>query len=80
MKNKYAKLTLALLVLIVIGVALFFVLTEDNECVEHTDSNLDGVCDICGEITLFVCTDHSDENLDKKCDICDKELDRKSVV
>ena len=80
MKNKYAKLTLALLVLIVIGVALFFVLTEDNECVEHTDSNLDGVCDICGEITLFVCTDHSDENLDKKCDICDKELSSQAQI
>ena len=47
---------------------------EPTPCTEHTDSDGNLSCDICGATLEPSCTAHKDENGDKLCDLCGTEF------
>ena len=47
---------------------------EPTPCVEHTDTDGDLACDVCGAAVEPECSAHMDENADKLCDECGIEF------
>ena len=79
MKNTYAKLALTLFVLLVTCGVLFFVLKNEEKCTDHTDSDLDGICDICEDAVTLICSNHLDTNFDGLCDVCYVKIQAESI-
>ncbi len=75
-KGSFATLLSAVLVF-----ALCFALAAcggETACEEHTDTDSNGKCDICGadvEASTPPCTEHTDANYDGKCDNCGTEVE-----
>ena len=76
--NKIRRIIALILTLVTVLPCVLFSLTACGEinCILHTDANLDGKCDNCGDGMVIPeepektpCT-HADANLDGKCDNC----------
>ena len=63
-----------LILILLLSLALLFAC---GEC-EHTDGDLNGICDRCTE--ALECSECQDTNADEKCDVCGGETERTSCT
>ncbi len=67
------KKLLSLLLVLAMMTAMFAACTPE-ECTNHADTDVDGVCDNCGADVPIPCDQHVDEDINNVCDSCGAQL------
>lgn len=75
--KKQKPIVISILLIIVLSSIFIFTSCDDGnftpstECVNHVDSDNNGICDNCGDVLEnTTCTEHVDSNDDRICDNC----------
>jgi len=76
-KKKFLKILLVLVLLAGLALGVYFIFFSEDEApkeCKHSDANVDGICDICGDVVGLDICNHTDANNDKVCDSCGASL------